>query len=214
MTVEAYCVYAYAHQMIGNSTIANGILFLLYSRKKLVYNRRIEELAALHQESRQMLDLQYMRANAVSSQLAEKDAALLQLRRQFAAINKTRYKMLNDLCAAYLSPIKKERKDVIYEEAMRQLDIIVNDTESQNKFMSMVNSSLDNIIDKLRSDIPNHKEQDFRFLTYVIAGFDATTISNLTGYSVGTVYTKKNRLKKEISSLESQYRDFYLDFLA
>ena len=48
---------------------------------------------------------------------------------------------------------------------------------------------------------------------YVIAGFDATTISNLTGYSVGTVYTKKNRLKGEISQLSSPYKGFYLEFV-
>ena len=49
---------------------------------------------------------------------------------------------------------------------------------------------------------------------YVIAGFDATTISTLTGYTVGTVYTKKNRLRNEISSLESEQRDFYLEFIS
>ena len=72
---------------------------------------------------------------------------------------------------------------------------------------------MDNIIDKLRLDLPGHKEQDFQFLMYIIVGFDATTISNLTGYTVGTVYTKKARLKGEISNLNSQYRDFYLDYL-
>ena len=97
---------------------------------------------------------------------------------------------------------------------MRQLDVIVNDTESKNKFMSLVNKSLDNIIDKLKHDLPNHKEQDFQFLMYVIAGFDATTISNLTRYSVGTVYIKKHRLRNEISALESPYKDMYLEFIS
>ncbi len=58
----------------------------------------------------------------------------------------------------------------------------------------------------------SHKEQDFRFLAFIIAGFDAATISHLTGYSVGSVYTKKNKLKKEIANLDSPYRDFYLQF--
>lgn len=189
------------------------ILFLLYQRKKRTLDNRIEELATLHQESQQMLDLQNFQTAAINAELAEKDAALLLLRKQFASLYKAQYKTLNDLCFAYLSPIKKDRKEVLYDEAMRQLDVIVNDNESQHKFMSMVNNSLDNIIDKLRRDLPGHKELDFRFLMYVIAGFDATTISNLTGYSVGTVYTKKNRLKSEISSLESEYRDFYLEFI-
>ena len=195
------------------SIIALGVLVFMYLRKRIALAKKTEELAAIHYESQQMLNLQNAQTAAINAQIAEKDAALFQLRRQFASMYKARYKSLNDLCIAYLSPIKKDRKDVLYDEAMRQLSVIVNDKESQNKFMSMVNGSLDNIIDKLRHDLPGHKEQDFRFLMYVIAGFDATTISNLTGYSVGTVYTKKNRLKGEISSLESEYRDFYLEFI-
>lgn len=196
------------------SFIIIGGLGLLYSRKKRSLDKRIEELAGLHYESQQMLDLQNLRTAEINSQLAEKEAALLQLRKQFAAMYKAQYKTLNDLCSAYFSPIKKDRKLLLYDEAMRQLEIIVNDDDSQKKFMSMVNSSLDNIIDKLRRDLPRHKEMDFRFLMYVIAGFDATTISNLTGYSIGNVYTKKNRLKGEISALSSEYRDFYLEFIS
>ena len=159
------------------------------------------------------LDLQNAKTTQISAQLAEKDAALFDLRRQYASMYKAQYKTLNDLCAAYLSPIKKDRKEVLYDEAMRQLDIIINDKDSQDRFMSLVNNSLDNIMDKLRTDLPNHKELDFHFLMYIIVGFDATTISNLTGYSVGTVYTKKNRLKGTISSLSSPYKDFYLQFI-
>ena len=199
--------------IILSAFIAIGVLILLHLKKKRTLDKRIEELANLHHESQQMLDLQSIQSAAINAKLAEKDAALLQLRKQFALLYKAQYKTLNNLCSVYLSPIKKDRKELLYDEVMRQLDVIVNDNESQNKFMSIVNNSLDNIIDKLRHDLSGHKEMDFRFLMYVIVGFDATTISNLTGYSVGTVYTKKNRLKGEISNLSSAYRDFYLEFI-
>lgn len=199
--------------IIVTSILVIGLLFYLYSRRKASFTKRVEELSKLQIESQQMLDLQNARIALVKAQLEEKDAALLALRKHFASIYKAQFKTLNDLCAAYLSPIKKDRKEVLYDEAMRQLDIIVNDKDSQDKFMSMVNSSLDGIIDKLRKDLPAHKEHDIRFLMYIIAGFDATTISNLTGYSVGTVYTKKNRLKGEISRLSSSHKAFYLQFI-
>ena len=306
MTEEAYCVYAYAHQLLGNSTVANHvitqiersakrqeivktwryriykaqgkykealedleksviaqdsivfsaltqsliqsqrdylqaeknalkkenklvrqrnaaialfsvmslcILLLLYLRKKRASDKKITELSALQRESQQMLELQNVQRIYADTQLAEKDAALLELRKQFARMYKAQYKTLNRLCAAYFSPIKKERKEIIYDEVLNQMDAIVNYTEKQDKFMSAVNDSLDNIIDKLREDLSGHKEQDFRFMAYVIAGFDATTISCLTGYSVGTVYTKKHRLKIEISNLTSQHRKLYLEFI-
>ena len=191
-----------------------GIIVTIYLRKKAALHLRIEELAALHIESQLMLKCQNAKAADYYAKLEEKDKALLQLRKQYARLYKSQFKALNDLCAAYFSPIKKDRKEVLYDEAMQQMEIIINDTTSQNKFMSMVNDSLDNIIDKLRQDLSGHKEQDFRFLMYVIVGFDATTISNLTGYSVGTVYTKKNRLRSEILSLSSEYRDFYLEYMS
>ena len=163
-----------------------------------------EDVSALNAESQQMLALQK----------SETESTLLSLRRQFADMFKAQFKSLNDLCAAYLSPVKKDRKDKVYAAAMSQLDMIINDTDSHDKFMLQVNASLNGIMDKLRADLPNHDEHDFRFLAYVIVGFDAKTISSLTGYSVGTVYTKKNRLKKEISELKSVYKDNYLIFIS
>lgn len=200
--------------LITLSVFAMALIVFWDFRRKASYNKRIEELSLLHRDARHMLDLQEIETASVKAQLEEKDEALLLLRKQFASIYKAGFKTLNDLCAAYLSPIKKDRKEVLYNEAMHQLDIIISDTESQERFMTLVNDSLDNIIDKLRKDLPSRKEQDFRFLMFIIVGFDATTISNLTGYSVGSVYTKKNRLKNEISALSSPYRDFYLHFIA
>ena len=195
------------------SFVLLGGLFFLYIRRRASYSKRIEELSSLYLASQQMLDLQNLKTDSLYAQLAEKDSDILSLRKKYATMYKAQYKTLNDLCAAYLSPIKKDRKEVLYDEAMRQLDIIINDRESQDKFMVMVNCSLDNIIDKLRMDLPNHKDQDFRFLMFIIVGFDATTIANLTGYSVGTVYTKKNRLKGEIANLSSPHKDFYLRYI-
>lgn len=306
MTSEAYCVYAYAHQLLGNASIANTILkqldavggntdvvrlwrYRIYrkqgqykqaiedlehsvlaqdsivlatlsqslirlqrdylnaeteilkkenalekQRKSLIvavflvllgalvlllflrrshYKQRLESLSSLHLETQHLLDLQNAETKSINSQLETKDAELLSLRKQFASMYRASFKTLNDLCSAYLSPIKKERKELLYDEAMRQLDIIINDKASEDKFMSLVNNSLDNIIDKLREDLPDHNERDFRFLTYIIVGFDATTVSSLTGYSVGTVYTKKNRLKSEISNLTTPHKELYLHFI-
>lgn len=199
--------------VIVASLLIIALVIFLYFRRKAVFSKKIAALSSLHQDSQRMLELQSLKAESINSQLEKKDAALLSLRKQYATLYKAQYRILNDLCSAYLSPIKKDRKDMVYEEAMRQMDIIINDADSQMKFMKIVNNSLDNILDKLRMDLPNHKESDIHFLMFIIVGFDATTISNLTGYSVGTVYTKKNRLKGEITSLSSPYKDFYLEYI-
>lgn len=184
--------------IIGLLSLLVLLLAYLSSRRKSILNHRITELSLLYSESEKMLALQH--AETASAQT------------KFASMFKAQFKTLNELCAEYLSPVKKNKKERIYNEAMRQLEVI-KDKESQLKFMKMVNDSLDNIIDKLRADLPGHKEQDFLFLTYVIAGFDTTVISSLTGYSVGSVYTKKYNLKKIISELKSDNRNYYLTFI-
>ena len=172
----------------------------------------MEDLSRLYSDSQRMLELQSDQTASANEKLADYQATLVELRKQFTSLYKAQYKVLNDLCTAYFSPSKKDRKETLYTEAIRQLDIIINDRTNQDRFVAQVNDSLDGIIDKLRKDFPAQKEQAFHFLAFIIAGFDAATISHLTGYSVGTVYTKKNKLKKEIANLDSPYRDFYLQF--
>lgn len=168
-------------------------------RRKTTLNNKITELSLLYRESEKMLAMQQAETESVQA--------------KFALMFKRQYKTLNELCAEYLSPAKKNRKERVYREAMKQLEII-KDKKSQVKFMGVINESLDNIIDKLRADLPGHKEQEFLFLTYVIAGFDATVISSLTGYSIGSVYTKKYNLRKQISELQSPNRDYYLRYVS
>lgn len=194
------------------SILLIGSAVLIYFRKKESLNRKMEDLSRLYSDSQRMLELQNVQTASANEQLADKQAALMELRKQFSSLYKAQFKVLNDLCAAYFSPSKKDKKEVLYAEAIRQLDIIINDRDNQDKFVALVNDSLDGIIDKFRKDIPSHKEPVFSFLAFIIAGFDAATISHLTGYSVGTVYTKKNKLKKEIANLDSPYRGFYLQF--
>ena len=194
------------------SILLIGSAVLIYFRKKETLNRKMEYLSRLYSDSQRMLELQSVHTASANEKLADYQAALMELRKQFTSLYKAQYKVLNDLCTAYFSPSKKDTKEKLYTEAIRQLDIIINDRTNQDRFVAQVNDSLDGMIDKLRKDFPDHKEQAFHFLAFIIAGFDAATISHLTGYSVGTVYTKKNKLKKEIANLDSPYRDFYLQF--
>lgn len=195
------------------SILAICILVFLFLRRKATLQARIRDLSDLQMEAQAMLNLQNRKTEVVTSELASKERALLSLRKQFASMYKAQYKALNDLCAAYWSPVRKDMKDKLYEEALRQVSIITNDKQSQKDFMVLVDKTLDNIIQKLRMDLPYNKEEDFVFLTFTIVGFDAKTISSITGYSVGTVYTKKNRLRHKISELTTPHRDFYLEYI-
>lgn len=170
-------------------------LFMLFSiRSRLT--RKIDELSSRHLEAIQMLDHQQQENTKV--------------KKQFADNYKNQFHLLNELCAAYWSPIKKDKKDYIYEQVTEMLQIIDTDVEFENE----INSSVDNIMVKLREDMPNHNETDYRFIQYIIAGFDAKTIASIMGYSVDSIYTKKNRIKREISKIQSPHKSLYETFIS
>lgn len=62
---------------------------------------------------------------------------------------------------------------------------------------------------KLRTDFPKFKEDDFRLLSYVIAGFEAKTIATLMDVTPGSVYTRKSRMKDKILSASTENVKLY-----
>ncbi len=56
-------------------------------------------------------------------------------------------------------------------------------------------------------------ERDRCFVTFQVLGLDAKTMSYVTGYSVATIYTKRNRLKERLLELNSENRNLYLEVL-
>lgn len=88
------------------------------------------------------------------------------------------------------------------------------DKQGQRQFEAMIDRDLNRIMQHFREDFPNYYEDTYRFISYVFAGFDATTIRILTGMaSDAAVHTKKSGIKKAILASDSQHKDQYLLFL-
>ena len=88
------------------------------------------------------------------------------------------------------------------------------DKKGQRQFESMINHDLENIMQHFREDFPRYHEDTYRFISYVFAGFDATTIRMLTGMaSDAAVHTKKSGIKKTVLASRSPHKDYYRLFL-
>lgn len=175
----------------------------LFSKRKWL--RRMGEMSAIN--------------DIVCRSLAEeqdvssaKDVALSNLRRKYVRTFKRQYSQLNDLCAEYWEAVGSGReKDRIYLKVKRIVSVI--DGCNQQKLERMIDENLNGIMRKLRSDLPDATDNDFRFIALNILGFDAKTIARVMGYAVQSVYTKRVRLRSWISGLDSENKDFYLDFI-
>ena len=136
------------------------------------------------------------------------------IRKDYLSKYKNHYQLLNNLCAAYLSPARIDPKEKIFREVETILKDIADDKEHPSRAEIIVNKEQDNLLLRLREDFPSFSENDFKLIALSIMGFEAKTISLLMNYTVKTVYGKRDRIKRRIASSKVKARQEYLSFLS
>lgn len=77
----------------------------------------------------------------------------------------------------------------------------------------MLDKDLDGIMTHIRTEMPRLKELDYSIFSYLIVGFDATTISRLLDISVNNIYAHKRRLRIKIEERKPEHADQFLEIL-
>ena len=170
------------------------------------YSPRLEAALSLAGENR--VELEKL------SSAAEKEQVLMGLRAKYVQANKRRYAQLNVLCRQYLESPNASRngKDKIYAEVKEILAIL--DEPNQKELESMLDDNLDGIMTKLRAAIPDATEKDFRFISFLILGFDTKTIARMMDYNVNTVYTKRYNIKEKIARLNDENKALFSELIS
>ena len=222
--------------LIAVMMVASGLG--IYSKRKKIWQRQVEEMSFINDEVSQRLneallsEKEHLRsidslasANELAekniqtlseklSSAAEKEQVLMGLRAKYVQANKRRYAQLNVLCRQYLESPNASRngKDKIYAEVKKILAIL--DEPNQKELESMLDDNLDGIMSKLRAAIPDTTEKDFRFISFLVLGFDTKTISRMMDYNVNTVYTKRYIIKEKISKLDGENKALFSEFIS
>lgn len=210
----------------------------IYFKRKKGWQRQLEEMSSINDEVNQRLnelllcEAENLRsiaslksANEIAerdiqtlservSSAAEKEQVLMGLRAKYVQANKRHYAQLNVLCRRYLdsSISSTGGKDKIYAEVKKILAIL--DEPNQKELESMLDDNLDGIMTKLRAAMPDATEKDFRFITFLILGFDAKTIARMMGYNVNTVYTKRYNIKERISRMDGENKILFSESIS
>ena len=222
--------------LIALMVVASGLG--IYSKRKIWWQRQMEEMSSINDEVSQRLnesrlsESEFIRSidslksanelaekniQTLSEKLlsaAEKEQVLMGLRAKYVRANKRQYAQWNVLCRQYLESSKSSRggKDKIYAEVKKILAIL--DEPNQKSLESMLDDNLDGIMTKLRAALPDASEKDFRFITFLILGFDTKTIARMMDYNVNTVYTKRYIIKEKISRLDGESKALFLEFIS
>ena len=177
---------------------------LYYSKQK--WTNRLERINQLKEEAEKQ-------CRFMDEALSENESEVKRYRQKYIAAFKNQYLMLNNMCASYLSPSSKEPKDKVYNELKDILSEFTDNTKEISKAEDIVNKEHDNIIETIRNEFPAFSEKDYKIIALFIMGFEAKTISLLTNYTTKTVYGKKDRIKKKISSSNSIHKETIINLI-
>lgn len=136
------------------------------------------------------------------------------LKRKYLELYKSKFEDLRILCDNYLQ--YKDRTDAekkMYGQVVTMVNELRNDSDHNTELETMLNADLDNIMTNIRNEI-KMKETDYSIYSYLVIGFDATTISRLLDVSVNTIYIRKSRIKAAIESSSAEHRNQFLEILS
>jgi len=206
--------------LLGVVILVCMLSIFLHKRKK--WEQRMEDMLQINDNINHLLSQERndnedyrLRLDAMEknqSRLVEREEAIKDLRSRYIKAYKSQLDKLSVLCSEYWeSPNTNWNKDRIYERVKELAAELEYGSES--KLEAMIDEGLDGVMTKLKVDFPRMTERDRRFIVFQILGLDAKTLSYVTGYSVATIYTKRNRLKERMLGLDSENRNLYLEIL-
>lgn len=204
-----------------------GLLYIVFMKRKTALIREKDRLAQAVEESEKLLETVRNRANEEKSE-REKDILDLKsrnereqdkikdLREMYVALYQKRFSEIGkyyDAASSHrLESIKEKAYHDVISSTQALFEEIASGSEGQKKFEARINADLDDIVSKIRSDFPKLKDDDIRFICYLIVGFDTSTISFLMDISKENVRVKKHRLREKLNGYagpnETLYRLF------
>ena len=121
------------------------------------------------------------------------------LKRKYLSLYKTRFETIGSLSEQYIQAEgRSDIESLMFKKVLTLIKEIKNDSTNRAKFEAMLDEDLDMIMTNLRKEMPKFSETDFAIFSYLIVGFDATTISRLIDMTVNNIYAHKRRIRIRI----------------
>lgn len=201
-----------------------ALLYVIFMKRKSTLIREKDRLTQAVEESERLLETVRNRANEEKSE-REKDILDLksrnereqdkikELRDMYVTLYQKRFceigKYYDAASSHRLESIKEKAYHDVISSTQTLFEEIASGSEGQKKFEARINADLDDIVSKIRSDFPKLKDEDIRFICYLIVGFDTSTISFLMDISKENVRVKKHRLREKLNGYSGPNETLY-----
>ena len=190
--------------MIGVIVIAVLIIIIIC----LLINRYIRKQKV---EKEKLLEY----AEEIKRQLSEAEKNdFPALKRKYLSLYKTRFETIGSLSEQYIQAEgRSDIESLMFKKVVTLIKEIKNDSTNRARFEAMLDEDLDMIMTRLRKEMPKFSETDFAIFSYLIVGFDATTISRLLDISVNNIYAHKRRIRIRIEERQPEHASQFFEIL-
>lgn len=178
----------------------------------------IGQVAYTSRRKRKQLEIQYM--TAIDEVQQANQILLLRLEKQKRAdiagmrrLIKDRFGIVNELAATYYERKGANEQKAIFNKVKAILDTYASDEVGKLEIEEMVNACYDDVMAKVRKELPLLKEAELDLLRYVYAGFSLRVISLFTGDSINYTAVKKSRLKAKIASSDAPSKESFVNLM-
>lgn len=195
---------------IKNQTVT--IVIIIFILIVLIIYFLIQRYVSIQQiEREKMLDyVEEMRRQLIQSEREDYSS----LKKRFISVYKSRFESLGELCEQYLQNRNREDiEKVMYQKVMLMIEDVRNDSVRKKKFEAILDSELDGIMTNFRNEMPKSKDWEITMFSYLIAGFEATTISRLMDMPINNVYSYKRRLRIKIETKNPPHSSQFLEMM-
>lgn len=201
-----------------------GSLYIAFMKRKIALSREKERLTQAVEESERLLETVMNRAKQEKEErdknifdlksLNEREQdKIKELRDMYVTLYQKRFceigKYYDAASSHRLESIKEKAYHDVISSTQTLFEEIASGSEGQKKFEARINADLDDIVSKIRSDFPKLKDDDIRFICYLIVGFDTSTISFLMDISKENVRVKKHRLREKLNGYSGPNETLY-----
>lgn len=136
------------------------------------------------------------------------------LKRKYLSLYKTRFETIGSLSEQYIQAEgRSDIESLMFKKVLTLIKEIKNDSTNRAKFEAMLDEDLDMIMTNLRKEMPKFSATDFAIFSYLIVGFDATTISRLIDMTVNNIYAHKRRIRIRIEERQPEHASQFLEML-
>ena len=96
----------------------------------------------------------------------------------------------------------------LYNEVEKHI-LALRDSKNIEELENLVNTYLDNILAKVRNQLPELSRKDLTFLTYLYAGFSPRAICIFTDIKIKNFYNRRSRLKERILTSDAPDKEYF-----